>query len=80
MADEVILPPPRAVVSAAYLIAHVNPDTGEQTPRLWLEVCPHCTAQTGDDTRMCLCRNPCTYEGCRHDDPMTKLVTGRDSG
>lgn len=74
MTDEVILPPPRAVVSAAYLVA------GTDGPRLWLEICPHCTAATGDDSRMCLCRNQCTYEGCRHDDPMTRLVTGRGDG
>jgi hypothetical protein len=74
MADQVILPPPRAVISAAYLV------NGNDGPKLWLEACPHCTAATGDDSRMCLCRVPCTYEGCRHDDPMTRLVTGRDDG
>jgi hypothetical protein len=65
-----ILPPPGAVVSAAYLVK------GTDGPRVILEVCPHCTARTGDDTRMCLCRAQCTYAARRHDDPVTLLVTG----
>jgi hypothetical protein len=68
-----VLPPPGAVVSAAYL-TH-----GTDGPKVILEVCPHCTARTGDDSRMCLCRVKCTYAGCRHDDPMTLLVTGGDA-
>jgi hypothetical protein len=63
-----ILPPPRAVVSAAYLVSGVD------GPKLILEVCPRCTS--GDDSRMCFCRVQCTYAACGWDDPLTLLVPG----
>lgn len=66
--ETVIVPPPGAVVSAAYLVKGID------GPRVWLEICPRCTSRVDD--RMCLCRVQCTYERCGHDDPMTKLVTG----
>ena len=57
------LPPPRAVVTAAYLVNGVN------GPRVLLEVCPACTAQLPLTERDCLCRAQCPWAGCPWDDP-----------
>ena len=73
--DRTVLPPPRAVVSAAYLTQRAD-----GTPGLILEVCPACTARLPLSDRQCSCRVPCTWDGCHHDDPMTKLVTGGGDG
>jgi hypothetical protein len=58
-----ILPPPRAVVTAAYLTA------GASGPGIILEVCPCCTAQMTLAERDCYCRAQCTWTACPWDDP-----------
>jgi hypothetical protein len=58
-----ILPPPRAVVTAAYLA------TGPDGPKVIMEICPACTAQKTLAERDCLCRVQCTWPGCPWDDP-----------
>ena len=63
MSTREILPPPRAVVSAAYLV------TDAYGPKIIMEVCPCCTAQKTLAERDCLCRVQCTYAACPWDDP-----------
>jgi hypothetical protein len=58
-----ILPPPRAVVTAAYLA------DGSGGPKVILEVCPCCTAHATLAERDYFCRAQCTWAGCRWDDP-----------
>lgn len=66
-----ILPPPRAVVTAAYLTV------GASGPGILLEVCPCCTAHATLDTRDCFCRVPCAWAGCRWDDPANLNAVAR---
>jgi hypothetical protein len=66
-----ILPPPRAVVTAAYLYG------GTDSPKVILEVCPCCTAQLPLAERDCLCRVQCTWGGCPWDDPASLNAMAR---
>jgi len=63
MSAREILPPARAVVTAAYLT------DGASGPGVILEVCPCCTAQLTLADRDCFCRAQCTWAGCPWDDP-----------
>jgi hypothetical protein len=66
-----VLPPPRAVVTAAYLM------DGADGPKVILEVCPCCTAQATLAERDCLCRTQCTYAACPWDDPANLNAVAR---
>ena len=63
MSSQEILPPPRAVVTAAYLLHSAD------GPKVILEICPACTARLPLAERACLCRVQCTYAACPWDDP-----------
>lgn len=73
MSTREILPPPRAVVTAAYVMDGPNPG-------VLLELCPCCTAQLTLAERDCLCRAQCTYVACPWDDPANLNAIARKAG